>query len=64
MGLHRTPPLVSFLVDGWLHGLFIVLMMEAVCTSETSVYFHKTTCHYIPESCHLQQKIRLDTLTS
>jgi hypothetical protein len=28
---------------------FIALMMEAVCTSEMSVYFNKTTQHYIPE---------------
>jgi hypothetical protein len=29
-------------------GLLITLMMEAVCTSETSVYFHEITRHYIP----------------
>jgi hypothetical protein len=29
------------------------LMMEAVRTSETSVYFNKTTWCYIPEVCHL-----------
>jgi hypothetical protein len=28
-------------------------MMEAVRTSETSVYFNETTRPYIPESCHL-----------
>jgi hypothetical protein len=28
--------------------------MEAVCTSEMSVYFNETTRHYIQESCHLQ----------
>jgi hypothetical protein len=28
--------------------VFITLMMEAVCTSETSVY-SETTRHYIPE---------------
>jgi hypothetical protein len=33
--------------------LFIALMMEAVYTSETSVYFKKTTQHYIPEGCGL-----------
>jgi hypothetical protein len=31
------------------------LMMTAVCTSEISVYFHKTTWRYIPESCHLHE---------
>jgi hypothetical protein len=29
------------------------LVMEAVSTSETSVYFHDTTQRYIPESFHL-----------
>jgi hypothetical protein len=29
------------------------MMMEVVCTSETSVYFHETTRRHIPESCHL-----------
>lgn len=28
-------------------------MMEAVGTSEISVYFHETTLRYTPESCHL-----------
>jgi hypothetical protein len=27
--------------------------MEAVCTSETLVYFNETTQRYVPESCHL-----------
>jgi hypothetical protein len=31
-------------------GVFIALMMEAVLTSETSVYFHEK---YVPENCHL-----------
>jgi hypothetical protein len=29
------------------------LMMEAVRTSETSIYFNETTRRYIPEGCHL-----------
>jgi hypothetical protein len=28
-------------------------MMEAIRTSETPVYFNKTTRRYIPEGCHL-----------
>jgi hypothetical protein len=28
--------------------------MDAVRTSETSVYFYETTRHCIPEGCHLQ----------
>jgi hypothetical protein len=28
------------------------LMVEAVRTSETSVYIHETVRHYIPEICH------------
>jgi hypothetical protein len=31
----------------------IVLVMEAVCTSETTVYFNETTLRYIPEGCHI-----------
>jgi uncharacterized membrane-anchored protein YitT (DUF2179 family) len=30
------------------------LMMEVICTSETSVYFHETTRRYIRESTHFQ----------
>jgi hypothetical protein len=30
----------------------IVVFMEAVCTSETSVCFNENTWHYIPEGCH------------
>jgi hypothetical protein len=33
----------------------IALMMEAVRTSETSVY-NETTRRYIPESCHLHTR--------
>jgi hypothetical protein len=33
--------------------IFIALMMEAVHTSETSVYLSETTWRYIPEDCHL-----------
>jgi hypothetical protein len=29
------------------------LMMEAVCTSEMSVYFYDTTWHHVPKGCHL-----------
>jgi hypothetical protein len=35
-----------------VHGRFIALMMEAITTSKTSVYFNTTTRRYIPESCH------------
>jgi hypothetical protein len=31
----------------------IALMMEAVCTSETSVYYNETTRRSIPEGYHL-----------
>jgi hypothetical protein len=33
---------------------FIDLIMEAVRTSETSVYFHEITQSYIPQICHLR----------
>jgi hypothetical protein len=36
--------------------LFIVLMMEAVRISETSVYSHEITRRYIQESCHLHTR--------
>jgi hypothetical protein len=32
---------------------FIVLMMQVVRISETSVCFNETTRRYIPENCHL-----------
>jgi hypothetical protein len=32
----------------------IALMMEAVCTSETSVNFYGTTRRNIPKGCHLK----------
>jgi hypothetical protein len=35
------------------NSLLITLIMEAVHTSETSVYFNETTHHYIPEDCYL-----------
>jgi hypothetical protein len=34
------------------------LMMKAVPTSETSVYFHETLRRYIPECCHLHTRRR------
>jgi hypothetical protein len=36
----------------------IFLMMEAVGTSGTSVYFNDTTRCYIPESCHFNTRSR------
>jgi hypothetical protein len=33
--------------------LFVTLMMEAVSTCETSIYFKKTTRRYILEGCYL-----------
>jgi hypothetical protein len=34
--------------------------MEAVRTSETQVYFYKTTWHYIPEGCHLKNLLTVN----
>jgi hypothetical protein len=31
--------------------IFTILIIEAVCTSETSVYSNETARHYIPEGC-------------
>jgi hypothetical protein len=40
-----------------------MMMMEAVSTSETSVYFYQTKRRTIPESCHLHTR-RRENLTS
>jgi hypothetical protein len=48
-----TTVIILFL---YLHS-FIILMMEAVCTSETLGYLNETSRHYIPGSCHLQNNI-------
>jgi hypothetical protein len=39
-------------VDLQFGGVYCAVMMEAVCTSETSVYF-QTKQRYIAEGCHL-----------
>jgi hypothetical protein len=41
-----------------LHHQLIVLMMDAVNTSETSVDFYETTRHNIPEGYHLHIRRR------
>jgi hypothetical protein len=38
----------------FVHGLFVALMMEAVRTFETSVYFNETTRRNIPVYFHPQ----------
>jgi hypothetical protein len=45
-------------VDRRFRGVIIVLMIEAIRISETSVYFHKTTWSYSPESSHLHTRRR------
>jgi hypothetical protein len=42
--------------SGWL-WLFITLMMEAICTSETSVCSNKNTRCYIPEGSNLHTTV-------
>jgi hypothetical protein len=37
-----------------LHHQVIALMMEAVCTCESWLYFNETTWCYIPEGSHFQ----------
>jgi hypothetical protein len=45
--------------SGMLGGhALITLMMEAVCTSETSVNFYETTRRNIPQDCHLHTRLR------
>jgi hypothetical protein len=49
---HRIP-----LTDSCEHGNEHTRpMMEAVLTSETSVYFNETTRLYIPEVCHIHTR--------
>jgi len=38
-----------------------VLIMEALRTSETSVYFNETARHSVTEDCHLQSKANYKT---
>jgi len=45
--------LYSLEVDRRFRDAINRLMMEAVCTSETLVYFNETTQSYIPEGSHL-----------
>jgi hypothetical protein len=42
-----------------VRGLFITLMMEAVRSSKSSVYFKKSTRRCISESCHLEARCDL-----
>jgi hypothetical protein len=46
---------LGFNTSVWNHSL----MMEAVRTSETSIYFYQTTRCHIPEGCHLHTWICL-----
>jgi hypothetical protein len=48
---NRTPISQSSIISVII---LIGLMMESVSTSETSVYFNKTTRHYIPEGSNIQ----------
>jgi hypothetical protein len=44
-------------VDGRFRGAYsITLKMNRARTSETSVYFRRTTRRCIPEGCHLNEK--------
>jgi hypothetical protein len=35
----------------------IALVMDAVRTSETTLYFYETARRHLPESCHLQRDV-------
>jgi hypothetical protein len=48
------PLLATCFHAGFLLGLFSTLKMEAICSSETSVDFQRTTRRYIPEDSTLQ----------
>jgi hypothetical protein len=45
----------------FIRSFFIALMMEAVRTCETLIYFSETTQHYIPVVCYLQDIICLNS---
>jgi hypothetical protein len=67
--LRKTTPLVTFLVGwlvgrsvGWLRGLLITLIMEAVRTTETLVNFYHTTGRYNPEDSHRNKGYVLEAL--
>jgi hypothetical protein len=68
---HLSPPLVSPSSLGLLYitcyplarGLLIALILEALCTSETSVNFNVTTRRNIPEHSKLHTR-RSEDLTS
>jgi hypothetical protein len=49
---------VGFVVEKW-HWDIITLMVEAVSTSETSVYSNETIRRYIPEGCNLKTEVLL-----
>jgi hypothetical protein len=42
----------------FMHDLFITLMMETVCTSETLIYFNRTTQPYTLEGCYLHINVK------
>jgi hypothetical protein len=50
----NIPPKVTLKHNPWFRKYFgtMALIMEAVSTSETSVYFKRTIRHCNPEVCH------------
>jgi hypothetical protein len=57
--MHLTPFLkMTAFKDVALSSLneVIALMMEAICISETWIYFDETTWRCIPEGCHLHTR--------
>jgi hypothetical protein len=55
-----TTPSTRIEVDQLFRGMYCLhtLMVEAVCISETSVYFCETERRYIPEGCYLHTRRR------
>jgi hypothetical protein len=47
-----------------VHTASTIALMEAVCTSETLVYFNHTIGHYIPEICYLQPHYHTENWTA
>jgi hypothetical protein len=51
MDRKRTLQILVKIADSKFVEWSLALMMEAVCTSETSVYFNETTRRYVPQDC-------------
>jgi hypothetical protein len=49
-----SPALLATFHADYFSAYYLILKMEAICSSETSVDFKRTTWRYIPEDSALQ----------